>query len=292
MNPTNQFTVDTAVVPLAVTVEHGVVTRINLNLRAQRPPETPFEQRVAGELEEYFAGTRTRFTFPIGPEGTEFDRRVWRAVQQIPYGETTTYGEIAHRIGKPLAARAVGTANGRNPLPIVIPCHRVVAAGGRLGGYGGGLALKQRLLNLETAHRPHSRARLGGTLLLWFTLLVAAACGDIERPVFGAGGLEPDTTPPTITFLAPGSADTIFVPGRIVMVRVRVTDQSPLSAVAASVTGVITLAFPTILPSDTSVTAQFPIPTTNATSGTITFTIEAVDQPGNSATGMRSFLIR
>jgi methylated-DNA-[protein]-cysteine S-methyltransferase len=103
------------------------------------------------------AGKRTEFTFPIRFEGSEFRQHVWRAVQAIPYGQTITYGELARRIGNPKAVRAVGTANGRNPLPLVIPCHRVVAAGGRLGGYGGGLRLKRRLLDLEVAHSPAIR---------------------------------------------------------------------------------------------------------------------------------------
>ncbi len=90
---------------------------------------------------------------PLGPEGTAFDHRVWDAVAAIPYGETVTYGEIARAIGSPNGARAVGTANGRNPIPIIIPCHRVVAAGGKLGGYGGGLPLKRRLLDLETTRQ-------------------------------------------------------------------------------------------------------------------------------------------
>jgi methylated-DNA-[protein]-cysteine S-methyltransferase len=89
--------------------------------------------------------------------GTEFNQRVWQELEKIPYGETISYGELARRLGKPKAARAVGTANGKNPIPIVIPCHRVVAAGGKLGGYGGGLPLKRRLLDLEAANTPPIR---------------------------------------------------------------------------------------------------------------------------------------
>jgi methylated-DNA-[protein]-cysteine S-methyltransferase len=112
---------------------------------------------VARELQQYLAGERREFTFPIRSTGSEFSQRVWCAVQEIPYGETMTYGELARRIGKPNALRAVGTANGRNPLPLVIPCHRVVAAGGKLGGYGGGLRLKRKLLDLEAANNPAVR---------------------------------------------------------------------------------------------------------------------------------------
>lgn len=105
------------------------------------------------QLREYFAGERDTFDLPLAPEGTEFQQEVWRAVAAIPYGETRSYGEIARRIGKADAVRAVGAANGQNPLPIVIPCHRVIGSDGRLTGYGGGLPLKKRLLELESRQR-------------------------------------------------------------------------------------------------------------------------------------------
>ena len=101
------------------------------------------------QLREYFAGKRATFDLPLAPEGTAFQRGVWRKLQEIPYGETISYGELARRVGNPKAARAVGSANGANPLPIVIPCHRVIAGDGSLGGFGGGLPTKQTLLNLE-----------------------------------------------------------------------------------------------------------------------------------------------
>jgi len=101
------------------------------------------------QLREYFAGKRATFDLPLAPEGTAFQRGVWRQLQEIPYGETISYGELARRVGNPKAARAVGSANGANPLPIVIPCHRVIAGDGSLGGFGGGLPTKQTLLNLE-----------------------------------------------------------------------------------------------------------------------------------------------
>lgn len=148
------FLVASDLVTLAVTVEDGAVTQIRLHGRAARPPGTPFEQQVARELTEYFAGQRSRFSVLGSPEGTPFERRCWDALRQIPYGETRTYGEIARAVGNPKGFRAVGSANHKNPIPIIIPCHRVVAAGGGLGGYGGGLELKRRLLTLEQAHAP------------------------------------------------------------------------------------------------------------------------------------------
>lgn len=109
-------------------------------------------RRAACQLEEYFAGSRKVFSLALAPKGTAFQLAVWRALEEIPYGEVATYGDLARRIGRASAARAVGQANGRNPLPIVYPCHRVVAAGG-LGGYSGGLDVKRHLLALERAHR-------------------------------------------------------------------------------------------------------------------------------------------
>ncbi len=147
-----RFQVDTALTTLAVTVEHETVTEIHLGGKTSRAPETTFQRRVAGELEEYFAGSRKEFDFPMSPKGTEFQMLVWQELQRIPYGETRTYGEIAQRLGNQGAARAVGAANHHNPIPIVIPCHRVVAAGGRLGGFGGGVELKRRMLELEASN--------------------------------------------------------------------------------------------------------------------------------------------
>jgi len=103
------------------------------------------------ELEEYFAGQRREFTFPLDLRGTEFQRACWRALVAIPYGETRTYADIARAVGKPIAFRAVGMANNRNPIAIVVPCHRVIASDGTLCGYGGGLDVKRKLLELEGA---------------------------------------------------------------------------------------------------------------------------------------------
>ena len=103
------------------------------------------------QLAEYFAGTRRAFELPLDPAGTEFQQRAWRALLEIPYGETRTYAEQAQRLGIPNGARAVGSANARNPIPIVIPCHRLVGASGELTGYAGGLEVKEHLLRLEGA---------------------------------------------------------------------------------------------------------------------------------------------
>jgi methylated-DNA-[protein]-cysteine S-methyltransferase len=104
---------------------------------------------AAAQLGEYFAGERTEFDLDLELAGTDFQRQVWAALQTIPYGETRSYGEIANQIGKPGAFRAVGLANGRNPIGIIVPCHRVIGASGSLTGYGGGLDRKQLLLDLE-----------------------------------------------------------------------------------------------------------------------------------------------
>lgn len=101
------------------------------------------------QLEEYFAGTRTQFELPLHPQGTAFQLAVWQALSRIPYAATISYGELARRIGQARAMRAVGAANGRNPLPIVVPCHRVIGANGSLTGFGGGLPTKRYLLALE-----------------------------------------------------------------------------------------------------------------------------------------------
>ena len=104
---------------------------------------------VSAQLGEYFAGTRRDFTLALDPHGTPFQRAVWAALETIPYGETISYADLARRINKPKAVRAVGAANGQNPLPIVIPCHRVIGSDGSLTGYGGGLPIKRALLDLE-----------------------------------------------------------------------------------------------------------------------------------------------
>jgi methylated-DNA-[protein]-cysteine S-methyltransferase len=104
---------------------------------------------VARQLEQYFAGDRTTFDVELRPAGGEFEREVWAELVRIPYGQTASYGELAHRLGRPTAARAVGAANGRNPIAVIVPCHRVIGSDGSLTGYAGGLECKRALLDLE-----------------------------------------------------------------------------------------------------------------------------------------------
>jgi methylated-DNA-[protein]-cysteine S-methyltransferase len=122
--------------------------------RTPQPDWTESQKGPVGkavkQLREYFAGKRADFDLPLAPDGTEFQRTVWRNLQDIPYGETISYGELAKRVGNPKASRAVGAANGQNPIPIVIPCHRVIGSTGKLTGFGGGLPTKEALLTLET----------------------------------------------------------------------------------------------------------------------------------------------
>lgn len=110
--------------------------------------EKPFAE-AKRQLAAYFAGELTAFELSLAPQGTAFQQQVWRALQRIPYGHTCSYGDIARQVGSPAASRAVGAANGRNPLPIIIPCHRVIGSTGKLTGFGGGLSAKAQLLRLE-----------------------------------------------------------------------------------------------------------------------------------------------
>jgi methylated-DNA-[protein]-cysteine S-methyltransferase len=119
-----------------------------------REGEHPLLERLRVQLHEYFAGSRRAFDLPLAPRGTPFQREVWHTLATIPYGETVSYAQLAARVGRPTAMRAVGAANGRNPLPIVLPCHRVIGANGALTGFGGGLATKEFLLRLEGATAP------------------------------------------------------------------------------------------------------------------------------------------
>ncbi len=115
------------------------------------PGAHPVIDHAARELDAYFAGALRAFTVPLAARGTPFQRAVWQALTTIGHGETWTYGQLARAVGKPLAARAVGAANGKNPLPIIVPCHRVIGAGGALIGFGGGLPIKRWLLAHEAA---------------------------------------------------------------------------------------------------------------------------------------------
>lgn len=116
------------------------------------------------QLKEFFAGERREFDLPLAPKGTEFRRRVWAQLLKIPFGETMSYGQLARRIGNPAACRAVGAANGANPIALIIPCHRVIGANGTLTGYGGGLDLKEKLLawerSLSGAPEPQARPQI------------------------------------------------------------------------------------------------------------------------------------
>jgi methylated-DNA-[protein]-cysteine S-methyltransferase len=108
---------------------------------------------VARQIEEFFAGRRHTFDLALAPKGTDFQKRVWTELCHIPFGETISYGELARRIGNPAASRAVGHANGQNPISVIVPCHRVIGANGKLTGYGGGLDLKEKLLTWERGLR-------------------------------------------------------------------------------------------------------------------------------------------
>lgn len=121
----------------------------DVELVVRRSPRHRVLAAARAQLREYFAGKRRAFDLPLAPRGTPFQLRVWRELSKIPYGSTISYGEQARRIGDPRKARAVGTANGSNPLSIIVPCHRVIASTGALAGFGGGLANKRYLLDLE-----------------------------------------------------------------------------------------------------------------------------------------------
>lgn len=150
---------DTPIGTLRLVGDQDSVDRVELPNRAAEPPDAAWRAangalpaalaEAKRQLEEYFAGERREFDLPLASRGTEFQQRVWGELRRIPFGETISYGELAARIGKPTASRAVGAANGRNPLPVVVPCHRVISHDGKLGGYGGGLPTKQALLDME-----------------------------------------------------------------------------------------------------------------------------------------------
>jgi methylated-DNA-[protein]-cysteine S-methyltransferase len=155
--------IDSMLGPLTIVAEDGQIRCLYMDLQRHRPdarelgePDQggrdvePFKA-AADQLDAYFAGERTTFDLPLAPRGSDFQQRVWAALLGIPYGATESYGDLAQRIGSPSAARAVGLANGKNPIGIVIPCHRVVGSNGSLTGYGGGLDRKRQLLDLERA---------------------------------------------------------------------------------------------------------------------------------------------
>jgi len=137
---------------IGITEENGTITQVFFAKErspAAQGQETPLLRQAAEQLRQYLAGQRQNFSLPLAPRGTEFQMQVWQALQSIPYGQTRSYKQIAGQIGRPAACRAVGMANNRNPIIIIIPCHRVIGANGHLTGYGGGLEVKQHLLGLE-----------------------------------------------------------------------------------------------------------------------------------------------
>ena len=133
------------------------VKRIEFGGRGENSHSLPVMRETIRQLRLYFAGDLQMFDLPLELIGTEFQKKVWAALVTIPYGETRSYTEIAAQIGAPRAVRAVGAANGRNPIPIIVPCHRVIGASGSLVGFGGGLEWKRLLLNLEAKHAGRSR---------------------------------------------------------------------------------------------------------------------------------------
>lgn len=150
---------DTPIGELLLAGQDDALTMIGFpkgSMRRDPEPDWIFNEkplaRARQQLTEYFAGTRREFDLPVALSGTEFQVSVLEALQEIPYGETVSYGEIAKRIGRPKAVRAVAAAHGRNPIPIVVPCHRVIGSSGDLTGFGGGLDTKEALLRLEAEH--------------------------------------------------------------------------------------------------------------------------------------------
>ncbi|MCL8013133.1 methylated-DNA--[protein]-cysteine S-methyltransferase [Streptomyces sp. AS02] len=144
--------------PLTLVAEDGVLCGLYMTDQRHRPPEETFGRRdetpfgaAVDQLEAYFTGELKEFTLELRLNGTEFQRRVWDQLRRIPYGETRSYGDLADALGNAGASRAVGLANGKNPIGIIVPCHRVVGANGSLTGYGGGLDRKKRLLDFEGA---------------------------------------------------------------------------------------------------------------------------------------------
>lgn len=145
---------DTAAGRLGISENNGKIT--NLYFESDRIPhelhisETPLLKEAARQLDEYLAGRLREFSLPLDPAGTDFMKKTWEELCRIPYGRTATYGQLAEKIGSPKAYRAVGMANNRNPIPIFIPCHRIIGSDGSLTGYRGGLLLKKVLLDLES----------------------------------------------------------------------------------------------------------------------------------------------
>jgi methylated-DNA-[protein]-cysteine S-methyltransferase len=154
-----QVTRESPIGPLTLFATGDALVGLYMGEHGSAPPEatersTPLLERAGAQLDEYFAGRRRDFDLPLAPAGTEFQRQVWAVLRTIPFGTTWSYAEVARRIGRPRAVRAVGAANGQNPIGIVIPCHRVVGSDGSLTGYGGGLPRKRWLLAHERGELP------------------------------------------------------------------------------------------------------------------------------------------
>ncbi|NLA87786.1 MAG: methylated-DNA--[protein]-cysteine S-methyltransferase [Clostridiales bacterium] len=144
------YTYASPVGTLYLAEENGALTDLRFRpIPNAEERETPLLKRAAAQLDEYFCGKRRAFDLPLEAQGTAFQKAVWSALRDIPYGETRSYKDIACAVGKPTACRAVGSANNKNPISVIIPCHRVVGSGGSLTGYDGGLDIKQALLELE-----------------------------------------------------------------------------------------------------------------------------------------------
>ena len=148
---TSQVSIDSPLGPLALTSDGEFLIGLDIGTRVSQPSSDAVIELATRQLDEYFAGKRTTFDLPLKAQGTAFQQSIWSALQDIPYGQTTSYGELGSAIGKPGSARAVGGAVGANPLPIVIPCHRVLASDRRITGYSGGegIPTKEKLLGLE-----------------------------------------------------------------------------------------------------------------------------------------------
>ncbi|WP_257901216.1 methylated-DNA--[protein]-cysteine S-methyltransferase [Saccharothrix obliqua] len=153
--------VDSPIGDITLVARDGALAGLYMHEHRHRPALETFGERdpgpfgdVVAQLEEFFAGKRTEFDLPLTMAGTPFQRTVWEELKAIPFGETVSYGELAARIGRPTASRAVGLANGKNPISIIVPCHRVVGSTGSLTGYGGGIERKRLLLAFETGETP------------------------------------------------------------------------------------------------------------------------------------------
>ncbi|HAH62297.1 MAG TPA: cysteine methyltransferase [Treponema sp.] len=150
----NTYNFSSPVGTLCVAEENGAIIGLHIDNTAELsgPCRNELIKKTVQELSEYFSGTRTSFDVPVNPSGTAFQMRVWEQLRLIPCGQTRSYGDIAKAVGNQKAARAVGHANNRNPIMIIIPCHRVIGADGSLVGFGGGIEAKQFLLDLEAHH--------------------------------------------------------------------------------------------------------------------------------------------